>query len=380
MSLLNTLNFHSTHDLTEESHDFVEVEYRLQSWGEIYAPFQGAHREHSLEARHILKEFPFKLFSVSIPIDGGLPQKLCLIFKEPHKEKASGIDSKGMHYRITGYFPEDTAKEFAAFLSLVTRRRVFAVGKTRENNLPLEASAHLYQNIHFQEEQEQKEIPPSYIYSLLSKLQKLDRKVADTFLLATKFYHSAIEMMFFESEFAYLFLIISLETISAEVNKDLKLEGDGDNKIEIEEFLSQRFPGWKKLKDFSENRDLLVQVLISKEKFIFKKVLKFIEVNLPEKFWTETEDDAKPTSILKFTRKLTEKERFEKKDLETAMRNAYRARSGLVHEGKRIPNGIVWGLYPRLPIDAFIETKTPTLLTLERVVSYSLVNYLAKQD
>jgi hypothetical protein len=58
--------------------DSYEVEYRLVSWGEVYPPFLGD-REHSLAARFILHDFPFKLFSVSIPYSE-IPQKLCLTF------------------------------------------------------------------------------------------------------------------------------------------------------------------------------------------------------------------------------------------------------------------------------------------------------------
>ena len=66
--------------------DSYEVEYRLVSWGEIYPPFLGD-REHSLAARFILHDFPFKLFSVSLPYSE-IPQKLCLTFHSRVRREA----------------------------------------------------------------------------------------------------------------------------------------------------------------------------------------------------------------------------------------------------------------------------------------------------
>jgi len=73
--LLGALDF----DKCSKSKKAEEVEYQLYSWGEVYAIFSGD-RGHSTEDRHILRCFPFKLFSSSIP-EGPLPQKLCLTFR-----------------------------------------------------------------------------------------------------------------------------------------------------------------------------------------------------------------------------------------------------------------------------------------------------------
>ena len=108
MGLLDVLDYH----YSKSSLDSIEVEYRLVSWGEVYPPFLG-NREHSLFAQIILQEYPFKLFSVSIPYSG-LPQKLCLTFRDPVIERRTKkITSIGPH-------PDDAAKEFTACLSLVT--------------------------------------------------------------------------------------------------------------------------------------------------------------------------------------------------------------------------------------------------------------------
>ena len=125
------------HHYKNSSEKSVETEYCLISWGEIYPPFLGD-REHSTVARFILDQFPFKLFSASTP-HSELPQKLCLTFRAP----LLAHESERI-YRA-GFYHDDIAKEFAAFLSIVTRRRVFAVRQTRLEGLPIEEAAYFYQ-------------------------------------------------------------------------------------------------------------------------------------------------------------------------------------------------------------------------------------------
>ena len=168
----------------------VEIEYRLHSWGEIFTPFFGD-REHSTVARFILEMFPFKLFCSSTPYDEPMPQKLCLTFKSPDVVK-----KRDKNIYISGIFPHEIAKEFAAFLSLYTRRRVFAEKQLRWDGLPIEQEGEIYQRSHFQEKQRLKEIDPNDFYNLLDNLQALDRNIARSFVLAMRLYHSAVEMMY----------------------------------------------------------------------------------------------------------------------------------------------------------------------------------------
>ena len=86
MSLLATLNLHKNFDELHETLEPKEYEFKLESWGEIFPPF-GGNREHSLAARYILQDFPFKLFCMSTPHDAGVPQHLCLTFREPIQTK-----------------------------------------------------------------------------------------------------------------------------------------------------------------------------------------------------------------------------------------------------------------------------------------------------
>lgn len=399
MGLLDVLDYHNGHG-TEGSN---EVEYRLLSWGEIYPPFIGD-RKHLTAARYILHDFPFKLFSISIPYSE-LPQKLCLTFKAPQ------IERKTANAIFVGFNPDDAAKEFSAFLSLVTRRRVFPVGQTRASGLPLEQAANIYARPHSQERQQLKEIDPPEIYHLLTNLQRMDRKLANSLILSMRLYHSAVEMMYSEPEFAYLFLVTSIESISSALYAGLLPNDEGEGKTELDTYLDSAYRGWRDFCDIStpEKRKLVIEMLLSNAYRVQCKFRRFIVENLPAKFWTEKEDDAKPHYVYsvivggpdgKGRKDFTESdkaiqqwERIDKKDLKQTLNCIYSARSKFVHEGARYPSSIVVGHFQQLPIQAVTEmlsTKAdnpdgqerlldvPPLLTFERIVSYTLVELLKK--
>lgn len=372
MGLLTALDFHQKLQL-DNNKKSAEIEYQLYSWGEICKPFLG-NPEHSLGARHILNDFPFKLFSSSTPT-GPLPQKLCLIFRPPEETRIKGQST------IQGIFPNEIVKEFVAFLSLVTRRRVFVNKQTRYNGLPIEKKAEIYQRSHFQEAQKSKEIDPKKIYQLLENIRLLDRPVANSFILAMRLYHTAVEMMYTEPEFSYLLLVTCLEAISSLVNTNYSL----DNK---DSFLDSKFPGWKDIdKHLKEekDKDKLKDVLLKNEHCIFRKLCKFVLDNVPDNFYNEDKDDTKPDYYTNSP--LQEYEKIKKEDLSKALHNIYDARSALVHKGVRLPQSIVLGHFGMLTTEVVAEMidpgwkpEIPSLLTFERLVSYTMTEFLNKQN
>lgn len=223
MGILSALDHYSKFQGTETNS--LEIEYRLFSWGEIFPPFIGD-REHSTAARFILTEFPFKLFSSSNPYDP-LPQKLCLTFLPPTEDKSD---------HLSGVFPHEIASEFVAFLSLVTRRRIFLGKLTRYDRLPIEEEGEIYTSSHFQARQRLKEINPEEIYKLLQNLSLLDQDIAYGFVLAMRLYHAAVQMLFTEPEFSYLLLVTSLEAISSVALQKYKPD-------DMDAYLASRFPG-----------------------------------------------------------------------------------------------------------------------------------------
>ena len=401
MSMLNILDYHYGENKGESS----EVEYRLVSWGEIYPPFLG-NREHSIQAQFILHDFPFKLFSISTPYSE-VPQKLNLTFHAPHQflERGKTISS--------GIYPHNAAKEFAAFMSLLTRRRIFAINQTRYDGLPLERSVDIYGRSHLQKRQRLKEIDPKEIARLLKNLYKLDDQIAHQYMLSTQLYHTAVEMIYAEPEFAYLFLVMSIEAISNAVYKGNNTIDVVKEKAELNHYLNSTYPDWDTHFDITEKekKTKVVEMLLSKAYFSRRKFRNFISENLPEKFWTESEDDAKPEHIYSIIKPgddgrgkeeirrsemtINQWEKIQKDNLSKILNNIYDTRSKLVHEGIRFPAHIVIGHYEQIPINAqnqmmasllkagqsdefFLDV--PPLLTFERLVSYTMIEYLRKQD
>jgi hypothetical protein len=322
---------------------------------------------------------------------------------------------------VSGFFSHEIAKEFAAFLSLVTRRRIFVGKQIRYEDLPIEVEAGLYSRSNVQERQRAKEIQPKEIYPLLDNLQNTDRRIANGFILAMRLYYSAIDLMYTEPEFSYLLLVTCLEAVSSAVFKDFEIDDE-------ERFLDSRFPGWGEICNALpvEWKQKLKDLLLKNEHHTFGRLLKFITENVPAHFFSDEKDDAKPDyyvalvgsrdSLKEFAQEygieyvveadpddkmvgrkyvvrspqtITEMERVNRDHLEQALQNIYSARSRLIHEGTRLPKSIVFGLFRGLPTEAVVEIqereeskshmKIPPLLTFERLVSYSMVEFLSKQ-
>jgi hypothetical protein len=285
MGLLAALDYNSSLP-SGDSPDSVEIEYRLYSWGEIFPPFLGD-REHSTVARIILPDYPFKLFSSSTPYDDPLPQKLTLTFKAPQEIKK---DLERVKY--SGIFPSEIAREFAAFLSVITRRRIFIGMQTRYDGLPIEQESNVFGKSDHQEGQLLKEIDPSEVYKLLKNLQKMERRLADAVILALRLYQTAIQMIYTEPEFSYLLLVTCLEAISSVVYHDYQ----PDDRYE---YLDSKFHG---LRDLAKQLGFdytgeFVNILLKNENYTFRKLSRFVRENLPDRFWSETQDDAKPNYV-----------------------------------------------------------------------------------
>jgi hypothetical protein len=258
---------------------------------------------------------------------------------------------------------------------------------------------HFYSRLPVQERQCLKEIEPQAFYKLLDKLETIERKISNSFILALRLHHSALEIMYTDPDFAYLLLITALEAISSIVYEDYKPE----NEIQ---YLDSKYHGWKKLSDAlpTELKITLKEVLMKNEQFISKKFSKFVVENIPDTFWSEKDDDAKPDYLyslilssgeekIEHSDKMISKyELIEKQNLRKVLQNIYDARSKLIHEGRKMPASIVMGLSRFIPVEALeelsgnkeamkqtgIKIPIPPLITFERLVSYSMVEFLRK--
>jgi hypothetical protein len=236
----------------------------------------------------------------------------------------------------------------------------------------------------------------------------MNRRLAESFMLAIRLYHSAIEQMYTEPEFAYVFLVMSIEAISSIFYENDEMIDKDDQNL-LEEYLDSRYRGWKELCDIStsENRLKVIDMLLTNAYFSLRKFRQFVIDNLPSKFWEEEVDDAKAdylTRIIVASSEEVGKEEFSRSDkkiwdyekidpirLKRTLDHIYGARSKLVHEGVRLPPTIVLGNNKFIPIEAFIqvmakknnnliELDIPPLITFERLVSYSLTYFLQKQN
>lgn len=117
--------------------------------------------------------------------------------------------------------------------------------------------------------------------------------------------------------------------------------------------------------------------------------MRFVEKYAPGRFYNETEDYAKPAHL---PVSLKDWEKIEEKDLESVLKKVYEARSQLIHNGIRLPESIVIGHFRRVKAELMGELterviykgefglQIPPLLTFERLVSYSLVEFLRKYE
>ena len=215
-SFLAALDYH--YDQSDrQSTGATEVEYLLHSWGEIFAPFLG-NREHSDAARFILNDYPFKLFSSNMPHEGPVPYRLTATFYAPYETKVK--DEIGS---IGGIYEDDIAQGLAGFLSMYTRRRVFHHHSTRHDGMPIIQEPRNAPSAVGHRVQRLREIDSSEFYELLFNLQAMRREVGRSFVLAMEFYHTAVELLYSRSEFAYLSLVTALEAISSAAYPSLSL-------------------------------------------------------------------------------------------------------------------------------------------------------------
>ena len=91
---------------------------------------------------------------------------------------------------------------------------------------------------------------------------------------------------------------------------------------------------------------------------------------------------------------IQEYEKINRSKLKNTLDEIYRARSRFVHEGIKLPSSIVLGHFRNLPADAINEAvakasesesvaailQIPPLITLERLVSLTLVEFLNRQE
>lgn len=331
--------------------EFESMEYHLICFGELRSPYLGNGPEHNIEARWIFRGNPYRLFSVTQM--GRVPQELCLMFDCYREEKKHDFGSIFFHPI------EETAREFSALLSLITRRRVSLLSLRRSEGHPVDEAPYAFSG-HYRESDlplnrktvygfsreggptvtplkhynPLKEITESEFQGLLQNLLHLDSPVANAFVLSLRLYHAALEMMYQSTDAAYLLLVSAIEAAA-----------------------SIEFKTEKKRSRF----------------------VRFISKYLAASFWQEKDD---------FFVLSNEWSKYTPGDLEDRLKHIYDKRSGMLHDGVAFPPNIELGprswVRPEATLELF-DAKThsfrvPCIPWFERVVNSCLLEFLSRKE
>src|SRR4030042_3172890 len=180
-------------------------------------------------------------------------------------------------------FPDNEANEFIYLASLFLRKRLTLGPLTRMNNEPTRIYFGLkslkgyvdidvvcgetdsiggYTNL-------------SDLLGWLPLVDNIDKTLRDKFILAVRFYHQAIQMIEDETDMAYINLVSAVEVLC----QDLDI-----GKINLEEIDQGLADAVNKIEQPNIKSDIEKRIL-SRERFIQKKFIKFIQDHIEESFW-----------------------------------------------------------------------------------------------
>lgn len=386
--------------LTGSNEVYRDVEYRLLSWGRLKDTIAEEPKGPGY-SQVIWSGTLFQMIDLA-PGDADLPQKIAISFRAPMLPRA-----KSRSFQTLDFYVDEIAREFAALLSLITRRRVFPSGLIRFEGQPCDWQEWSHSRDYPQEAQQDLELSKSDIETGLRQLFGLGEDRARPFLLACSLYHSAVRLMFTEPEFAYLFLVISLEAISSTLYRNWRPPDAGGSPTPLEEVLDSQFPGWTSIAGKSKSRREQLKTILSQNTyFTFQKLRKFVNTYISDEFFRSVKDSARPIKATKSWQEgiesgsdimLDDWEIIPRKRLNSVLRAIYTARSQMVHEGIRMSRSIVVGLGSSIPREItdrimlqnfeaqlakevpqapLVQLDVPPLLTFERLVSDCLCGYL----
>jgi hypothetical protein len=367
--------------------DSVRVEYRLICSGMFYpAHFLGDWSRS--DGARILLSLPIELLVASRPYDD-YPQELVLRFVAPLVTETGGNVSRS-------YYPDsEIASDVAALLTLLCRRLVTVSAKVREQydstaappiltDFPIPAvttmrmSSWKMRPIQFGYSLKGVEIksyqPPHLPFDSAGIIQTLltlpKLKVASAVVRAARLYAAAMERIESQPETCYQLFISAAETMAGAVLEDWKPESEG--KIASKSglvFFAMKKEGLSK--DVAER---LALEACKGNPWSGKKFKKFLLDNLDREA-IKGEDDLFIVPDY-FCPSET--------DIEKALGEVYRTRSGATHAGHAYPASAVIGpshLIPSKAVDAIISQRRPfpPIGWFERVVNNAICGFLRSQ-
>jgi hypothetical protein len=299
-----------------------------------------------------------------------LPQELCVSFTcFPKRTEGKVASSDGSI--------DDVAFEFAALLSLLAREPIALLGLRRLGNRPI--TYHYNPPPH-----EVRRFPdrPSPIDSrelnaILEGIgRSTDHRTVDAALAATKLYYAGLSLARFDPSGAYVSLVSAIECLAGHHYKKLKFDFD-----QVDEFDGLR-PLLAQLSALPQARDLVDQCkkkLMKKERFIKQKFCLLASEFLRADFLVDDELYQIPAMVLSAPR--------DESALDESLNHVYKARSKYVHEGKRFPPYIEFGLHQNVPVEVGVATLerqfgttgggvVPAFIWFERIAHLVIKKYL----
>jgi hypothetical protein len=372
-------------------------EYRLTCSGILYRNIIGDWARSDIA--RVLSPEQFYLFACSARFEE-YPQELSLRFTCPSVTENYG--SSTFNYRPD----EEIASDLAALLTVFCRRFTTVAGKLRESYKVLPAGIpDIFLDRPFsiygakwlcwpsrpasvitgpelvegewrvrQEVQSHNPRPfavePCDLTAFLNKIGQQKDELANAIIIACRRYHEALRYIPENADISYLLLVSAIEALAA-----IALE---DYRPPMEKILEGRKPVRQYLKSLSlteEEINQVIQTLVKDNPWTQEKFIKFIENNIPDEAWDETDSLypglAFPTLIP------------QRINLRKALVRLYKRRSARSHSGKPYPAYVTAGTSPLINNEAFRamlaaseSEKVPPVIWFERVVQGTIYNFI----
>jgi hypothetical protein len=368
----------------------INVEYRLACSGEFYNRKAVTHDWRKSDVSRVLLERPFPIFVASQPFDS-YPQELCVRTTLNFVTETGG--SPAMRGSLTFLPDSDVIDDLCAVLTLLSRRLVSVVTKTREKYDDDAHAARWYQS----------EVPTPIIYG--SKIVAWRRRPATVITSATgqtvesndpppvgvdpealakflielsdianaqeiihaaRLYKSALELIEDRPDTAYLTLVSVVESLASIAFSNF--EPDEAEKLKSKAHVL------KCARDFGlddARAKSLVLEACKGERWLTRKFIKFCVEYCPV---TELK---KPDDVFLVLDNWNPPEA----DFENALNRIYRARSKNLHAASPFPPGVGIGMSPQvsvreMPLDLTERPEIPPVAWFERIVSIAARRFL----
>jgi hypothetical protein len=375
------------HDEAGQSpNDDCEVEYRLLCSGTLHRELLGDWTKSDVARRVV--DAPFRLFVASQPIDSN-PQELSLRFR-------IGPETVGPTYnQLTHHPDEEVVEDLAGFLTVVFRRPVSVLGRTRTVYLNMEglsgpgdfpnpifnlAGRHWTprgSTVNYGPPPNPIQItnndPPPVAVSpgpIIKQLRGLASSNSQDVLRAIRLYTTALELIYERPQVSYLLLVSAIESLANEALRNwLPSDDDRAKHQHAVAKLAKKF----ELSD-EQGRDLALTASKT-EHWVKRKFVNFVLEKAGAHAWEEDE-------VFPWVLRLWQPDQSK---LETYVKKIYDFRSDVLHEGQVFPLAITMGTSPRIDVrvahDLFSgdsENRLAPLGWFERIVNICIQSRLAE--